>query len=185
MNRPRRAMARKLASMNDPLNELSATSTPSPSVSRAISASNASSRESEDMMDAEGAKVGALGLASRGGEDFGAGPQRQMNRRKTDAARRGMDQHAIGTRQPGRLFERITRCQISDGEGRRFVGGEADGRRCASSCRAITWLAKQPEAIATTRSPSRTSRTPRRHAPPRQRTRRRAVPHLRDRARAR
>ena len=55
----------------------------------------------ENMMDAERAKASALDLASRGGEDFRAGPQRQMNRGKTDAAGRRVDQHAIRTLSAG------------------------------------------------------------------------------------
>ena len=52
MKRPRNAVARKLESMKDPLNELSTTSTPLPWVSRDTSVSNVSSREIEDVMHA-------------------------------------------------------------------------------------------------------------------------------------
>ena len=75
-------------------------------------------------MYAEGEKVSPLDLTPRGGKDFRAGSQRQLNCRKADAARRGMDQHAIRSRQPRHLFEGIARRQIRDGKACRFFVGE-------------------------------------------------------------
>ena len=92
---PAVATADSVAGMKSPASEFSARSTPRPPVASSTCAAKSSLAGIEDVTNAQRAQELALLIAARRREYLRAGIKRDLHRHHADAARRGVNQHAV------------------------------------------------------------------------------------------
>ena len=106
------------SAMAGPASEFSTTSTPSPPVAVISSSANAVERESMTHRMPSGPQELALFLSAGRREDLGARLTRHLDRRESDTAAGGMDEHPLAGAEPSKLAQGVVRRHKRDRKGR-------------------------------------------------------------------
>ena len=101
------AQQRRLREIASPASEFKTTSTPAPPVACITSSANDERARIEDMIGAKQAHEIALGIASRGGENFRAQVFGELDRGNSHAAGGAVDQHPLPFAQARQFVQRV------------------------------------------------------------------------------